>query len=55
MILDIFKLLIFSFLINYLVSLQIVSQSLENKRQRVAAIFLMIIFGILSGAIILWI
>jgi len=55
MIINIFKLILFSFLLNYVVSLQILNQSLTSKRERIVTIILSLFVGTLSGAIILWI
>lgn len=51
----VFKLILFSFLINYCISIQIVGQSFNSKREKIIVIFLSILIGALAGLTLVWI
>jgi len=55
-ILDILKLVLFSFIINWCISLQIFQQSLDSvkARQKRVAVLLAMIGGILAGMLLVW-
>lgn len=47
------KLILFSILINWCISVQMLNQSLPSGRQKYAAIFLALFFAIGAGALVL--
>ena len=55
-VLDILKLVLFSFIINWCISLQIFQQSLDSvkARQKRIAVLLAMIGGILAGMLLVW-
>jgi hypothetical protein len=53
---EILKLLIFSFLLNWCISLQIFQQSLDGSRrkEKIVAVVLGIIAGAIAGGLLVW-
>lgn len=53
---EILKLLIFSFLLNWCISLQIFQQSLDGSRrkEKIVAVVLGIVSGAIAGGLLVW-
>jgi len=50
---EIVKLIIFSFVLNWCISLQILNQTLQNGRQKVVAVLLALVTGCFAGLILM--